>query len=519
MSSNPVAVSTPTNKSKRIAANTLLLFARMFAIMIINLYAVRIVLKGLGTEDYGTYNAVAGVVLASSFLTTTLAISIQRFYSYSIGEQNYSRLREIFSASLNIIIVLSIVALVLLESVGLWFLNNYLSVPIDRMVAANWVYQFSLFSFILSLFQLPYTAALFAHEDMGGYALISILECLLKLGVALLIGIFIVDSLVFYGVALFGVALVVFALYFFIARRRYKECHYQHVKEKGLYKSLSSFSGWTMYGALAGVATTYGNTIILNVFFGPITTAAYAISNQVSHAFQALSGSIVLPFRPSMVKSYAEKDFQYLNKLFVANNKLIVYLLLCIAIPIAIEMRTIFHWWLGDITEETIIFARLFLIYIICLAMHNPITTIMQADGRIKTYSLWTETTMMLCLPLSCVAFKLGAPSYYAIIILISVCFVAHAVRIICLHRYYPSFRLAPYVLSILVPSFCIGIAVSCALLYIHNIFSNPLLRLFFALVASVMLTVTLVYMFGINKMERQQIKTLLNKQIKRLHR
>ena len=353
---------------------------------------------------------------------------------------------------------------------------------------------------------------------MGFFALISTLECLLKLGAALLIGVFLIDSLVLYGLALFIVSVIVFALYFFIARHRYSECRYKFVKEKQLYKSISTFSGWTMYGALAGVATTYGNTIILNVFFGPVTTAAYAISNQVYHAFQALSNSIVLAFRPSMVKSFAERDYPFLDKLFNANNKLIVYLLLCVAIPIAIEMRTIFQWWLGDTTDETIIFARLFLIYIICIAMHNPVTTIIQADGHIKKYSLLTETTMMLCLPLSCVAFKLGAPSHYAIIILIAVCLMSHLVRLLCLHQQYPSFRLSPYILHIIIPSILIGSATSFILYHIHLAIASPLLRLLIVSLSSALLIIFLVYLFGIDKSERHQITVLINKYIKRKH-
>jgi len=506
-----------TVKSKRIAKNSMLLFIRMFVIMIINLYAVRIIIHGLGVSDYGTFNAVAGIVLSSSVLTASLAIAIQRFYSHAMGEQAYERLSEIFSASMNIIFIVSMMVVVLLESLGLWFLNTQLTIPADRLVAANWVYQFSLLSFLLSLIQLPYTAAIFSHEDMGYFALISFLECVLRLAAAIWISKVMMDGLIFYGAGLLAVAVVVFLLYWMVGRHHYSECHYRKVTNRTVYKELISFSGWTMYGTLAGVASTQGNTLLLNVFFGPITTAAFAISLQISHGFQALSNSIILAFRPAMIKTYAEQDHVKLNSLFDASNKFLLYLLLSVSVPIFLEIRTIFSLWLGPVSEEAILFARLFIIYIILIAMHNPITTIVQATGHVKKYTLWVETIMLACLLLSYIAFKLGGPSYFIVLSLIAVSFMAHGLRLICLHQLYPSFKQGQYLAHLIIPGIVITILTFTAALALHHYFDSALIRCLCIFIISPILTIGLAYALGTNKMEKEQISLFGRQLIKRI--
>lgn len=496
-------------RSKRIVSNSLVLFVRMFAVMVINLYAVRIVLNALGAEDYGIYNAVSGVVLCGAILTTTIAVSIQRFYSYAIGKQAFSRLKEIFSASINIVFFLSAIILILFETVGVWFLNTQLTIPSERIVAANWIFQFSIISFIFSLIQLPYTASVFSHEDMGIYAFISLVECLLRLFVALLIGIFLIDGLIFYGAGFLVVALIVYLLYFLIARHKYHECYYQTVTNHSIYKELISFSGWTMYSTIAAISNTYGITIILNIFFGAITTAAYAISIQIIHAFQALCNSIVLAFRPPMVKSYAEKDLTNLNKLFMINNKLLLYIILSVAIPMIIEIRTLFDWWLGNVTEETVLFARLSIVYIVILNMSLPISTIIQATGNVKRYSLWVDTIIMLSVPISWMLFKLGAPSHGAIITMIIICIIAHFVRLVCLRKTYEPFTYSPYFTSIVFPSILIIVLNTIIILFVHQNITGQMTRFIMVFVTSILVTILFCYTIGINKTERIMLHRL----------
>ena len=187
------------SNTKRIARNTTFLSMRMIIVMIINLYLVRVVLNALGVEDYGIYNVVAGIITMLSVLSSVLSTATQRFYSYALGENDFNRFRNIFSASVNIYIVLSIATLVVGETIGLWFVNTQLVIPENRMIAVNYVYQFSILSFISTILQVPYLSAIIAHEDVGIYAIISICEWILKLISALLLYIIPFDRLILHS--------------------------------------------------------------------------------------------------------------------------------------------------------------------------------------------------------------------------------------------------------------------------------------------------------------------------------
>jgi O-antigen/teichoic acid export membrane protein len=483
-----------------------MLFVRMMVITAINLYAVRLLLRNLGQEDYGTFNAVAGVVLASSFITTTLAVSIQRFYSYTLGKGENNQLSTIFSASINIILVLSIALLFIFETIGLWFVNNELSIPPERLVAANWVFHFSLITLWFGLLQLPFTAAIFAQEEMGAFALISLTECMLRLGVIFFIGITAMDGLIFYSIGLSAVAVIIFLLYAFIVHRRYPEYKYCRKIPKETYRSLLAFSGWTMYSALAAVGMTQGITILLYMFFGPIATAAYAIAQQVFHAFTALSNSIVVAFRPAMVKSFAEKDYTSLNKMFIANNKFILYLLLMVAIPLILELRTIFDWWLGNVSEEAIIYTRLTIIYLLCFSMHNPVTTIVQSTGQLRHYSLYVDSILLLCLPATWLAFHLGASSEISIALMIVMCFAAHFVRLIILHNQYPSFRYGPYISEIILRGLFVAVCTFFVVYLVHQALHPGIVRLVTVFASSCITMLLTVYFLGLSAKEQQTL-------------
>lgn len=245
----------PDNSSntKLIAKNTTLLYIRMMVVMIINLYTVRLVLNALGGEDYGINNVVAGVIILLMSVSNVLSTATQRYYSYSIGENKLERLRNIFSTSINIFALLSLIVFILGETVGLRFVNTQLVIPDERMNAANWIYQFSIFSFIFTFIRVPYSAATIAHEDMGIFAVISTAECVLKLIAALLIFVIPLDRLIIYGATLFFISTLVLIAYIMIGYTKYAECRYQKPTEKTLFKELLSFSGWSLFGSVAGV--------------------------------------------------------------------------------------------------------------------------------------------------------------------------------------------------------------------------------------------------------------------------
>lgn len=494
------------NNSKQIASNTLVLFLRILLISIANLYAVRLVLKGLGAEDYGIYNAVVGVVMTCSCVFPVLTVAVQRYYSYAIGSGNEKLLKEIFSASINIIALSLLVIIFLFETVGHTIIIEQLQIPPCRFNESILVFHISILTFVFSYLQIPYSAALFSHEDMNSYACISFLDCGLKLIIAQIVGYTTYDHLVFYCIGMSSVSFLTLLCYIAVGKTKFQECKYIIVKNINIYKELLAFSGWTIYGAFAGTTMIQGSSILLNIYFGPLANAAFGIANNIYNAFTSLSNSVILAFRPQMIKSYAANNYKYLYILFKTNNKVILYLLIAIAIPIIIEMDTIMHLWLTNVSDDMILFSQLIIIFTIILAMHNPITTIVQASGKIKYYHLIVETITVLCIPISWILLKTGMPAYSVFISMISVCIIAHMARLVYLQRHYSSFSCSNYTLSIILPGFIVVLFSSMVAEIIHIIIFNNTLRLIVLITTSPILTFAFAYLFGISHKEKVYI-------------
>lgn len=500
-----------------IAKNTFLLLVRMLVLTVINLYAIRILLKALGDDDYGLYSAVAGVVMLFSCVSTVLSISTQRFYSFESGRKNDSRLNEIFSKSLNLNVVLSLTVIFLLESVGLWYVCTQMNIPGDRMYAAHWVYQFAIFSLACMLLQIPFMAAVMAHEDMGIYTIITTMECLLKLGVIYLIGLGGIDGMIFYGGGLFVVFLLTFLSYVLVAGKRYEECHYHRQKDRSLYKDLLLFSGWTFYGSVAGIVLIQGNTLLLNRFFAPFINAAFAVAVQIQNAFVQLCNSIVLAIRPAMIRSYAADDFSGLNLLFSFCNKSLFFIVSVIGIPLIVEMPSVMNLWLGNMcTPDKILFGRLMIGYVMVIAMQNPITIIMQASGNIKTYHLIADTIVIMCVPVSWALFHYGMPAYVILVSMISVSVLAHVTRLFCLKRNYRHFSAMDYLFRFLIPFVLFAVVAFGGAYVFHRSIDNSIVRFVAVLLVSSSLMSLSGYFFGLTKDEKDYVQVFISKIFKR---
>lgn len=495
----------------------MVLFVRMFLLTLLNLYAVRLILNGLGEEDYGIFNTVAGVVTLGSFLSGVMALSIQRFFSIALGEGDTQKLNDIFSSSINILAGFSFILIVFFETIGLWFLQTKIHVSVDRIDATLWIYQFAIFAFICSIMQIPYTAAIFAREEMGTYAFISTIDCLLRLGVAFLIGKLLMDNLIFYGLGIMIVAIIVFLMYAWYGHKHYPECHYVHSRRNVLSKNLLSFSGWAMLGTVASVGIIQGGIILLGMFFGPIINAAFGVALQINNAFQSLCNSMVLPFRSAMMRTFAEKQFEYLDKLFAVSNKFIFYILLAVSVPIIMEMDTILHLWLGNnVSDNTILFSRLIIIYIILISLHHPISIIMQASGHVKEYHLPVESATLMCVPITYLLFWLELPSYSVFYSMIGVCVAAHVIRLICLCRYYDRFSLGEYIISFILPALFITVVVGMIAYYLRQHIDGTFTQFLSAIILLPLSVFVLAYLFGINRKEKEFMKHFIHHFIKK---
>ena len=308
--------------NKRIAKNTLLLYIRMLFLMAVSLYTSRVVLQALGVEDFGIYNVVGGVVAMFGFLNAAMSSSTQRYLTFELGRGDMSRLRTVFCTSVNIHALISLVIVLLAETIGLWFFYQKMIIPEERLNAAMWVYQFSVLSSVVMVMNVPYNASIVAHERMSAFAYISILEVLLKLLIVFLLQVVCWDRLAFYAFLVFLVQLGIRFIYGIYCRKHFKETAFRWLWDKVMFREMLSFAGWNLWGNCAGVAFTQGINLLLNMFFGPVVNAARGIAVQVQSAVQQFSLNFQTAVNPQITKSYAVQDYGYMHSLiFRSSNR------------------------------------------------------------------------------------------------------------------------------------------------------------------------------------------------------
>lgn len=477
----------------------------MAIIMVVNLYMVRLVLNTLGVVDYGVYDVVAGVVLLFQSVSSVLSLSTQRYFSYALGEGNKEKIALTYSSSIFVFLFFSVIVLLISESIGLWFLNNYLDIPDNRMAAANWVYQFSILSFIFIILQIPFSSAVIAYEDMDLFSIISLGECFLKLLSVVLLAYLQTDRLILYGLFLMLVSLIALCAYMIVVAKKYDQCKF-NFKSTGQWRELLTFAGWTMFGSVASVSITQVCTFLVNIFFGPVVNAARAIAFQVSHTLNSFCGNFLMAVRPPMIKAYAEEQYDYLNKLFIYCTKLVFYGMLMIFIPLYLDMEYILGLWLKTSDPQTVLFSRLMMIYTFILVLGNPITIIMHATGYVKQYHIFVEIPTLAVMPFTYLFFKLGFPAESTYIITIIAIILSHFIRLGCLNHYYPYYELKNYFLSFVVRSVLVTVISYITLKYVHNLCGNSLVGLAILGVASLITVSSLAYFLGLNWKERENL-------------
>lgn len=395
--------------NKRIAKNTMLLYGRMLLLMAISLYTSRVILNALGVEDYGIYNIVGGVVAMFSMLSGSLSAAISRFITFELGKGNKENLAKVFSASVTIQLGICAIVILLAETVGLWFLNSKMVIPENRLYAANWVYQLSLVTFVISLVSIPYNAAIIAHERMSAFAYISIFEAVNKLIVAYFIIISPIDKLIFYAIMIAMIAIIIRLIYGVYCKKRFEECTYHFIYDHELLKQMFGFAGWNFIGASSALLRDQGGNIVINLFCGPAVNAARGIAFQVNTAVHSFVTNFMTALNPQITKSYASGDYQYMMTLIFQGARLSYYILLLLSLPVIVNTHYILHIWLGQVPEHTVLFVQLVLIFGMCESISSPLITAMLATGKIRNYQLVVGGFQMLNLPVSYILLRFGA--------------------------------------------------------------------------------------------------------------
>lgn len=504
-------MSATSANNKRIAKNTIMLYARMIIFMVVSLYTSRVVLNSLGVEDFGVYNVVTGFVIAFGFLNSAMNASVQRFLTVEFKSDNIDRLNKIFNMSVMIHLILALLMVAIAEPIGIYFVSHKLVIPSERMQAAMWIFHLSVLSLFFNIMNVPYRALIVTHEDMGAFALISLFEVFAKLAVAVLIAFVLFDKLIFYGLLLAGVAVLVQIFYMIFCISKYnKEVSFHFFWERKLFNEMCSFAGWNLIGVFAGIAYNQGVNIVLNLFGGPVVNAARAIAFQVSGAANQLVTNFQMAVNPPIMKSYVAKDGKA-ELLVYSSSKISALLLMFIAIPAIAETPYILQLWLKTVPDYTVALTRLALVDAIVCSMAGPLHTLFQATGNIKRYQLIISSILLLNLPISYVFLKLGCEYEVTIIIAIVLSLLAIGARL----------HLVTKFAAINVCGFWQNVVcrVLCVLFTCCIFLSIPMCALNegFARLLAVVLTSTIslcfgIFVFGLDKKEKSIVVGYVNK-------
>lgn len=496
------------SNSGRIAKNTLFLYIRSFFVLLITLYTSRVVLQKLGVVDYGIYNVVGGVIGMLGFLRASMQATYQRYYNVEMGKGNPDGVKELFRSSLTTQLILSAIVLILAETLGLWFVKHKLVIPEERMVAALWIYQVTIVQFILSIFSAPFGASITAYERMGVFAIISIVDAVLKLGIVFLLGVIPYDKLITYVFLLLLVSLLNFLFYVVYCKKKIPTTDIRLNWDKENLKSMFSFSGWTLLGLLAQTLKSHGINIILNLFFGPVVNAARGIASQVLQAVNQFVHSFQTSFRPQLTKSYASGDYGYMTKLYYSATKISYYLIFTLSLPIIMETPLILHIWLGDnVPEYTVLFTRLVLLTAFVSAFANPTTGIAYATGKVKWFSIIVGGVNLMILPVAYLFLKLGYGPASAMVVSLVMTVLVQVTRLIVTSKI-TVLSLKDYLKHVVIPTGLYSLLCPILPFVVTKVVPQSLIRLIIIVVISGLASLFFAWMVGMNDFERSFVRS-----------
>lgn len=492
-----------SENNKRIAKNTLALYFRTFITMIVGLYTGRVMLQALGVDNYGINNVVGGIVAMSSLITATMSQAISRYITYALSKGDRDNLKTMFSTSVNAQIIMSVIAVVVLEIFGLWFLKNGANIPEGRETAAFWVFQCSLITLVIGLISSPFNSLIVAHEKMGVYAYVSIAEAVCRLAICFAIMAFDGDRLIFLAILHVVVAIVIFLFYSWYCGRQFDEAHYSaKVFDKSLLKELTIFSGWNLVNNGAYTFATQGVNMLINVFFGVAFNAARGIVNQVNSAVQGFVNSFTVAFSPQITKSYAADDKEYAIHLSNRGTKFTWLMMYLFIVPICCEADTLLDLWLDEVPEWSALFLRFAMFESLATCSGANLFRLIQADGRIQKYTIHAAITAGLIFPVTWFVYYLGAPAWMSYVIFIIDFFALNFVRFYDLKKMM-KFSIRQHLREAIFPCIIVSIASFIIPLVICYIMEPGVLRFFINVPIAVLWTGLCCIIFGLTKNER----------------
>lgn len=489
--------------NKRIAKNTLALYIRMLLIMLITLYTSRVVLQQLGEVDYGIYNVVGGFVTMLSFLSLALSNSTQRFIIFYIGKGNDEQLEKVFSTAILSHLSLAIIIVIACEIIGLWYIHNIMVLPPERLKAALISFHFAVASLAVVVISVPYYADIIAHEKMSVYAVISIVDALLRLLVAFAISASSFDRLIVYAALMLFTQVIIQLLYRNYSKRNFKEARFKYTFSPNLFKEMMSFTGWTVIGNLAFTLHSQGTNMVLNYFFGPVVNTARGLAMQVQNSIVQFCNSFQTSVNPQIIKTYASGQLRDMNLLILRSSKVSFFLLYFISLPLFFETEAVLTIWLKEVPEYLVGFVRISVFVSMMTALANPLGTAVSATGNIKKYQLIIGGVLLLNVPFSYLLLRIGMSPYIVYIVQFIIECVALVLRLTLFNNLI-SLSIIEYLKTVIF-RIVLTLPICCALVYLFKMYF-PLQGIYELIVVTLVcwcVSAIVIWLLGMTKNEK----------------
>lgn len=505
-------------KNKRIFKNTMFMYGRMLILLLIALFTARVVFNTLGIEDYGTYSVVGSVIVFFSFINRGLNSSTSRYITADIAEGNIEKGRKTFNVCLQAHMLIAAIIIILAETVGLWCVNYILKIPEGREVAANIVYQFSVFSAVLAVMQSPYGATISAYERMDIYSYFTIIDVLMRLAVIYLVQALTGDKLIIYGILLFCTGLISISIYRIYAIRTFEICKFKWQKDKVLLVDIFKFMTWSTFGQASVVATSQGATVLVNVYHNVVANAAMGVSNAITSTVSDFVVNFQTAFRPQITKSYVTKDYNYLQNLMIRASKVSSFLVILFLVPIIFEAENVLTLWLGSSYPELAPeFCRWTLVDIYLGGIVAPLWMLVYSQTNIRNYQILTSAVFSLNFFGGWLLFWYGAPAYSIIMVRSIIDIFLIFIRLHYAKLIFPQFSARTWLRQVLWGGLLImsvsGIITGIASRVIHT---SMFLHVCIVTVISIAVTLPLILYVGLSANERTMLLQFISRKLKR---
>lgn len=493
-------------RSRRIAKNTMMLYIRTFITMIISFWTSRLMLEALGIDNYGIKNVVGSIVGFSGLLTGAMSAAGSRFITYALGKGNIDEMKDVFRSSFHVQLLISLLIILLLETIGIWFLRCEANIPTGRMFAAQFVLQTSIFSLIIGLLAVPYNSLIIAHERMSLYAYMSIVDVGLQLVTVLCILHASQDRLILLSALQLGCVMLLTVFYALYSRYNFKEARLSLAFNWKRIKEICSFSGWTYIGNATWVFNTQGLNMLVNIFFGVVYNASRGISGTVNGCIQSFVNSFTMAFTPQITKSYAAEDKAYCYSLVNRGTRITCMLQILFMVPVFLEANNLLKIWLIDVPPMTSLFLRFALVESFVLSLSGSLMKLIRANGKIKRIVLETSIFSCLVFPLTWISFKFGMPvwtSYPIMIVIYSIIVFFYLKECSRLTTY----NWKSYITAVVKPNLMVIALSLTPFLIIYPYLNETLLRFFIMVPISVLWTAISIYIWGLDDNEKSYVK------------